>query len=72
MALNIFLKGSEGEGVECCGEDHEFIKPEEMTLEKRMICFPIEVPPKDPIRENAEGGGCINLVRALTAPDIGK
>ena len=64
------ISAVDGEGVECCGDENEFVNPSTLPLEERMICYQIKVPPGDEIRKDVEGN-CINFVRSVSSPDIG-
>ncbi len=59
---------ADGEPIECCTEEGDFVDPETLPLEERVLCFPIQIPRSD----RALGGDrkCINFVRSVTAPRL--
>ena len=54
------MEGNSEEGIECCNGD--FFK-ENLTPEESLVCFPIRIPPNDPMFRNRKT--CLNFVRSV-------
>lgn len=60
------LSVSNGEPIDCCDEEGNFVDPNTLTREERFLCIPIEIPSNDrTLRQR-----CISLVRSVTAPRL--
>ena len=54
------MEGSSEGGIECCNGD--FFK-DNLTPEESLVCFPIRIPPNDPMFRNRKT--CLNFVRSV-------
>ena len=54
------MEGNSEEGIECC--NGHFFK-DNLTPEESLVCFPIRVPPNDPMFRNRKT--CLNFVRSV-------
>jgi hypothetical protein len=54
------MEGGSDQGIECC--DGGFFK-EDLTAEEALVCFPIRIPPNDPMFRNKKT--CLNFVRSV-------
>ena len=59
------LRGSSDNGIECCNGG--FFK-EDLTAEEALVCFPIRIPPNDPMFRNKKT--CLNFVRSVGSPQF--
>ena len=61
------IKGGtlDNDGVECCNGG--FFK-DDLTAEESIVCFPIRIPPNDPMFRNKKT--CLNFVRSVCSPQL--
>ena len=54
------MEGTSDKGIECCNGGSF---KDDLTAEEALVCFPIRVPPNDPMFKNQKT--CLNFVRSV-------